>query len=358
MKPVLGLAGALVCLPVLLVSAGQPAAQTVSPEIVEVLDGIADVFQFERENRPDRLPVTYGVFRANLGRFEPDVPGVALYMLMADMEFSGQNALTSLDQAVAILDKLERGEIDEETASAAVKRILVAMEVVGSNTAGRATDNAELAKLIDRLSSLGLFLELPGSQLLSDAAKWGQAGLSASQLQAEDAASQMAFIKNAMGFIPATAAPALSGPAGAAFTSKLEWDQKMWSASTSVLDLVASAIETGVIDRRRLAALTGDIEKLATQGPWGAETAKDFLKQLVGSLPAVGNLFKALWPAAEVAACRAINCDCQNLDFGILTGPYRQECRAAEQTLIQRCQTAGQVEGRCHPTASGPNAHP
>lgn len=56
--------------------------------------------------------------------------------------------------------------------------------------------------------------------------------------------------------------------------------------------------------------------------------------------------------------CGTINCDCDNLDFGILTGPYRDECRAAEAALIQQCTATGQISGTCHPTASGPNPFP
>lgn len=56
--------------------------------------------------------------------------------------------------------------------------------------------------------------------------------------------------------------------------------------------------------------------------------------------------------------CGAINCDCDNLDFGILTGPYRDECRAAEAQLKQQCAATGTISGTCHPTASGPNPYP
>ncbi len=56
--------------------------------------------------------------------------------------------------------------------------------------------------------------------------------------------------------------------------------------------------------------------------------------------------------------CGAINCDCDNLDFGILTGPYRDECRGAEAALIRECTATGRISGTCHPTASGPNPYP
>jgi hypothetical protein len=60
----------------------------------------------------------------------------------------------------------------------------------------------------------------------------------------------------------------------------------------------------------------------------------------------------------EPAACRRINCDCGNLDFGLLTGAYRQECRAAEASLKRACADTGVVTWTCHQTASGPNPWP
>lgn len=66
-------------------------------------------------------------------------------------------------------------------------------------------------------------------------------------------------------------------------------------------------------------------------------------------------------PAEDtVRDCGAINCDCDNLDFGILTGPYRDECRAAEAALKQLCAERGYLTKNdvCHPTASGPNPWP
>jgi hypothetical protein len=53
-----------------------------------------------------------------------------------------------------------------------------------------------------------------------------------------------------------------------------------------------------------------------------------------------------------------INCDCENLDFGILTRPYRQQCRAAEKKLMEEFKNTGKVSGVCDPVASGPKATP
>lgn len=56
--------------------------------------------------------------------------------------------------------------------------------------------------------------------------------------------------------------------------------------------------------------------------------------------------------------CGPINCDCDNLEFGLLTGEYRRECRAAEAALKAQCAQTKRIEGTCHPTASGPNPYP
>ena len=61
---------------------------------------------------------------------------------------------------------------------------------------------------------------------------------------------------------------------------------------------------------------------------------------------------------SPAANCGRIDCDCHNLDFGLLTGPFREECRNHEAGLKQQCEATGRIEGSCHPTASGPNPWP
>lgn len=60
-------------------------------------------------------------------------------------------------------------------------------------------------------------------------------------------------------------------------------------------------------------------------------------------------------PAGDVSQ---INCDCGNLEFGILTRQYRAECLAAENALKEQFQRTGRIEGTCNPVAQGPNASP
>jgi hypothetical protein len=60
----------------------------------------------------------------------------------------------------------------------------------------------------------------------------------------------------------------------------------------------------------------------------------------------------------KLADCSRIDCDCDGVDAGLLTGPFRKECRQAESSLKRACSERGKLPGRCHPTASGPKAWP
>lgn len=60
----------------------------------------------------------------------------------------------------------------------------------------------------------------------------------------------------------------------------------------------------------------------------------------------------------KLADCTRIDCDCAGVDAGLLTGPFRKECRQAEGALKRACSERGKLSGRCHPTASGPRAWP
>lgn len=63
---------------------------------------------------------------------------------------------------------------------------------------------------------------------------------------------------------------------------------------------------------------------------------------------------RSLWPGD----CQEIDCDCDNVEFGLLTPEFREECRATERALIEQCFALGRIEGTCHATASGPQATP
>jgi hypothetical protein len=136
----------------------------------------------------------------------------------------------------------------------------------------------------------------------------------------------------------------------------LDWNGEMLEASTEGIDLVADAIERGELDQEAYARVAERIEQLAGQGPWDGDTAKEFLKKWAENLPGVGKFIKAVWPADLPEQCQAINCDCDNLDWGILTSAYQEECRNAEAGIIRQCRI-DKTQGACHPTASGPGAY-
>jgi hypothetical protein len=57
--------------------------------------------------------------------------------------------------------------------------------------------------------------------------------------------------------------------------------------------------------------------------------------------------------------CNRINCDCDNLSWGLLTRAYRRTCRATEQEMKETCEeTRGLLKNKCHSIATGPNPFP
>jgi hypothetical protein len=53
-----------------------------------------------------------------------------------------------------------------------------------------------------------------------------------------------------------------------------------------------------------------------------------------------------------------VNCDCEHVDFGLLTTQYRNQCKKAEQALIDQFRQTGTVMDKCDSVAQGPNARP
>ena len=132
----------------------------------------------------------------------------------------------------------------------------------------------------------------------------------------------------------------------------------MWSATTAGLNVVADAISSGKVDDARLKRVTGQLQKLANTGPWGGIDASTFLREMAKELPGVGKIIKRLWREPIPPQCKAINCDCGAVEFGLLTGEYRKECVAAEEKLIAECAATRIVSGSCNTVAAGPFATP
>ena len=141
---------------------------------------------------------------------------------------------------------------------------------------------------------------------------------------------------------------------------------------------ISGAVVCGVVDHFGEADQTVLIENSTQNNQSGKKTVPGTIKE-ENEIPTVEprggtpdkfvpqgmNRGKTIEPNIQTAPsrsgsndCAQIDCDCNNLDFGLLTGPFRQECRAAEAQLKTNCAKTGKVIGTCHPTAPGPNPWP
>lgn len=60
----------------------------------------------------------------------------------------------------------------------------------------------------------------------------------------------------------------------------------------------------------------------------------------------------------RVEDCAVIDCDCANINAGMLTGPWRRECTQTETAMKDMCAKWHYIDRMCHDTASGPAAFP
>jgi hypothetical protein len=225
-------------------------------------------------------------------------------------------------------------------------------------------DLYKLGGALDRLNAAGMSVSqirdaappLIG-ELLDKAIKLYKAGLSADELANADEPERDRIIRDFLSLAPTSLNPQLGGPAGAAFADALDWNGRMWDATTDGLDLVADAIETGHVDMERHAAIAARIEALAAKGPWDGDTATTFFKQWATGLPGIGKFLKAVWPEPLPELCKPINCDCDHVMMELF-GEFRKACLATEAELISRCAEKKAISGSCHPTAQGPDAFP
>jgi hypothetical protein len=83
---------------------------------------------------------------------------------------------------------------------------------------------------------------------------------------------------------------------------------------------------------------------------------------LVLDTPAIAQDEEAGTPCAQ-----AISCDCENIEAGLLTGPWKDDCRSCQAGMIERCDAAypplgnglaaaGYCENAC--SVTGPNPTP
>lgn len=163
-------------------------------------------------------------------------------------------------------------------------------------------------------------------------------------------------VEDVLGLVTPGMSLPLAGPASVAFSDLMGWDASMFDKTTQGIDLLNNAIETGHLDQAKLAQLTQQIKTLAHQGPWGSSTAKSFLSKWMSNFPKLNKLLGALWPFDTNLQCHLINCDCSNVEAGLLTKPYEEECKQSEERITKMCQETGMISGTCNP--GGPAAFP
>ncbi len=141
----------------------------------------------------------------------------------------------------------------------------------------------------------------------------------------------------------------------------IRWTRQMFDNSSEGLDIVRNAIASGQVDRARLEKLLEQQRRLQ-KGPWGVPEVQQFFLDLCAKLPAIGPFCKDLFASAgdalsqPPAVCRKIDCNCDGIEAGLLTGPWRQQCRQEQADLLARCVRDGAISGRC--ITAGPGAFP
>lgn len=334
-------------------------AQTdLAPTSLDLLDRLDSALMGVGDHPVDRY-FAYADLKEELDANAEGDPALPLVAAVANVSLASDVRASYLESG---LEWSQLGVGPIETTEGALAFVTAAY-FVSPRTPPSREELYRMGEALDRLTAAGMSLDQLGIhaspamlEWMESAVKLFKAGMSAEELANAEDPDRARIVRDFADLIPAELAPAINGPAMAAFADVLDWNGKLWDASTEGLDLVSEAISRGELDHEAYAALAERIETLSGQGPWDSDTAEEFLKKWAESLPGVGKLTKALWPESKPPECEPINCDCDNLEFGILTGPYQDECRAAEAELLRQCRKTKQL-GSCHPTASGPGAY-
>lgn len=233
------------------------------------------------------------------------LPAPDLFMQATERRHASGKALDEAREALAKLAKLDE-QLEKEAARETAAQLLYAMAQLDDDAPQRPELLYETAKRMDRLNKAGLGIEEyfkhrygdadpEALKFIDKALKWARAGDTVQQMRKTGEVNVERFVDDTLALIPTNQAGALQGPAGVFFRDTLKWDQKMWSAGTEGLDLVAEAMETGSLDGDRLTELSSRLDQLGKEGPWATGTGTDFLKKMVGGVPVVGKILSALW---------------------------------------------------------------
>jgi hypothetical protein len=310
---------------------------------------------------------------------EGRVDGLALLDRVTEVKFGGQTAGGFM--ALAASELRTSAPTKPGAAEIPVRNIVDALAVLETSKRDEPDDAVALAELgtaLNRLESAGVHLQnlpkLPRETraLIEQAQAAAARPANNAQRDARTRADIDRWIDRVLKGLPGSN-PAIQGPQRAFVYDNLKWTRTGYDLSTKGLGLVADAIASGKFDSQSYEGLARDIEAWAHGGPW-VNTARDYVKALVAKYPGLGKLVDKLWPntlpprptsRATPSPANSgprkggpIDCDCENLDFGIITREYRKVCRAAEAKLRAEYARTGRITGKCDAAAQVPNPHP
>lgn len=152
------------------------------------------------------------------------------------------------------------------------------------------------------------------------------------------------------------------------FQKTLEWNEKMYRASTAGLNFVEKTLNTGEFDQQEFDKIKNQMEESIRQHPWAPDDAKSNFSEFLDSLIAEGLsaffllLSDFVAPYLKEIYCERINCDCDNVPQKGLKPPNEMisECRELQETLKLQCQENMLSVESCSsdPNKRGPNAWP
>lgn len=310
----------------------------------------------------------------DVARAHPDADGSALVAELLDKTQAAELSHARTLDALAAL--AGTGAVDADTLAAIAGPVLEGAAALAES--GSLVPSAAIAldDAIDRFDQAAARAGLPGlDQLVSDLLDSGDVApglrerLSAfsdlvetyrglQDLVQADEASTRETLDRLLGYAGA-ANPIFAGPAAVPFRDLLVWNNSMARESTAAIDLVTDAIETGEFDNEAYQRIADRINDLA-RGPWTSDTARDFLTKVCEGIPLLEAWCGDLFELAEdlFVGCAQIDCDCDNVGGGLMSGPNRVTCELTQAGLISACEAAGEITGTCDADASGPAAFP
>lgn len=236
-----------------------------------------------------------------------DVPGMDMVLSVGDMRAQSVESLQLTRNAEFYLTS--SNSVDPYFMALAANSILDSARQ--ANQSGSLADpeaQLEFNRKIEQLINLGMAKEhLLGEnenenlEYLEFLQKLHKAGYTAAQLAEMKENDGKKFVEAVVDLFPEMQNPVLNGPMAIALSDQLQWTRDLYKDSTSALDLIAKAIETGHFDDRAYQKISDHLEVLSLQGPWGKETALGALKKWGEQIPLLGKLIKVFVEDPEKA---------------------------------------------------------